>query len=260
MNASFLLAGLGLLSAPALAQGGKPGPFPRPGFHPQDHLMTVPASPSELAEGKRRLDSVIAAHGGEAFLKLSSVTFTGKGEASLPGAGEIAFESVKLTYAMPDRVRLDSVSAFGTISQVSPGRGKKPFMVMAGQVQDAPVDFRIPDPTAILREVVERNLAVRPVSDRQMPGFELPDEAGKPTTTLYFDAEKKLVRRIVLKNKQGELTVSLDAYKTTKGVSLPGKLAVFQGKDPLLSLTFSKAVVNPTLAESFFDPPKNSSK
>jgi hypothetical protein len=274
------LATLGLAVAPSLAQGPKPTPKPQnppPGRRPQDRPLPTdplpsgitivtprekPPTPEELVEGKRRRDAVVAAHGGERFLKLSGVTFVGKGQASLPGAGEIALDSVTLTFALPDRVRFDVTSVFGEISQVTPGKGKKPFMVMAGQVQDAPFEFRIPDPTAILREIVGRNLAVRPVTDIKdgdkatLSGFVLPDEAEKPTTTLYYDTEKKLLRQIVFRTKQGDLTVNLSGYKTTSRVALPGKFLVLQGKEPLLSLTFSQTTVNPMLNERFFDPPQ----
>ena len=276
-NLWISLAALGLTSLTALAQEAKPAskPLSPPrGYRPQDRALpvapareslTIPATPEELAEGKKRLDALVGGHGGEAFLKLTSVSFTGSGSASLPGAGNLDFDSVSLTFAIPDRVRMDVNSVFGDISQVVPGAGKKSFLVMAGQIQDAPFDFRLPDPTAILREAVQRNLAVRPTPDlvegkgsdkKTFKGISLPDEPGKPATTLYFDGEKGQVRRVVLKNKQGELTVNLSAYKTTEGVALPGTMAIYQGKDPLLTLNFTAAKVNQPLADDFFSPPK----
>ena len=249
---------LGLATVPSLAQTGKPDVKPAK----TAPVKILPATPEELAEGKKRLTELISAHGGEAFLKLAALTLTGKGEATMPGAGGITFESLTLTYATPDRIRLDVVSAFGDVRQVIPGAGKKPFMVLAGQVQDPPFELRIPDPMSILREAVQRNLAVRPVPDRKEKdgavslGIALPDEPGKPSTMLYFDAEKKLVRRILLKVKGSTLTVNLGGDKTVDGVATPGSLDVFQGEDPLISMTFTKASVNPTLPEDFFSPPK----
>lgn len=278
-NLWISLTALGLAVGPTLAQRDKPATkplTPPPGKRPQDRplptglppgeitvapLLEKPPTPEELAEGKKRLDGMIAAHGGDAFLKMNALTFSGKGFASLPGAGDIDFDAVKLTYAAPDKARLDVTSIFGEISQVVPGGAKKSFMVMAGQIQDPPFDLRIPDPTSILREAVRRNLAVRAIADTFeseksiLRGVALPEETGKPSTRLYYDAETKLVRRIVLKNKQGELTVNLSGYKTTEGIAVPGTLAIFQGKEPLLTLNFTGAKVNPSLANGFFDPP-----
>ena len=254
MKIALLALSISLIALPALAQDAKPLP---PVVAP-----VSTATPEELAEGKKRLDALISAHGGEKFLKLTSFTLKGKGEATMPGGDQkIPFESLKLSFALPDKMRLDISSFFGDIVQVTPGGGKKPFMVMAGQVQDPPFDLSLPDPTAILREAAQRSLAVTPVADikdgeKVLQGVSLPDEPKKPATTLYFDEEKHLIRRIVLKTTQGAITVNLNGYKTTDGIALPGGFALVQGKETLLSMTFDTAKVNPTFPDNYFSPPK----
>ncbi len=237
-----------LLSLPTLAQDTKPVELPKD---------TAPAPDPALVEGKARLDAIIAAHGGEAFLNLKGFTLKGKGEASFPGGDQgFAFDSLTLSCSLPDRVRLDVSMFFGDISYFLPGGGKKPVFVMAGEAQDPPFAIPISDPTQLLRDAAQKNVPVRPapdlkVGDKTFLGILLPG------ASVYYDPAKPLARRITLKNaKKENLTLELDKYKTQSGVSLPGAFVVKQGKDPLLTMNFDKIEIDPRFAEGFFSPPR----
>jgi hypothetical protein len=248
MKLSLALLAALYLALPTLAQDTKPVEPPKDVVHVSD-----PA----LVEGKTRLDAIIAAHGGEAFLNLKGFSLKGKGEASFPGGDQsFSFDSLTLSCGLPDRVRLDVSLFFGEISYFLPGGGKKPVFVMAGEAQEPPFTLPISDPTQLLRDAKTKNLPARPapdlkVGDKTFLGILLPG------ASIYYDPVRPLARRIMLKNaKKESLTLELDKYKTLGGVSLPGTFVVRQGKDPLLTMTFDKLEIDPKFAEGFFAPPK----
>jgi hypothetical protein len=244
----------------AAAPAPKPTPTPAPA---KPVVPETPATPEELAEGQSRIDALLLAHGGEAFLNLKTFVLKGKGAVNQGGA-LIPFDAVTLSVASPDRMRMDVTTPFGEIAQVFPGAGKSGWLEFGGSVQDLPATVTLPDPTQILRELITKGktpralpeTAEKPVGGKTLQGVSLKGEKG--TARVFLEPDTHLARLIVLTGgPQGTVRLQLGNYQpAVDGVVLPGAFQVVVGGVEMLSLTFDSRQINPPLADTLFVRPK----
>jgi zinc protease len=229
----------------------------------------VAVSAEDTAKGKALLDATVKAHGGDAFLALKSLTFTGKGELTTPqtqGGTKIPIDSLTLVSALPDRTRLDMNTGFGPITTASPGGGKPAWLSVGGQVMDPPGGGGSGgslDPATLVIRAAKNGYAVAALPDSDAPtadgkklkGFAITDDRGK-TSNVFVETDTGLVRRVENKTPNGSATVVLGSYKKAEGgVMVPTTLELLVNGQEQLSLTFTGVDLNKPVSDSVFDRP-----
>ena len=230
-----------------------------------------PAQPTtaDLEAGKALLAATIKAHGGDAFLSLKQMELRGKGELSPPGQEiKLPVERAVLTFVPPGRSRYDLKTTFGSVV-LATARDGSGWLSALGQVQDAPGgDGNIGDPTELLRKAAQGGFTVRllpektgdkPLTDSDGKGlrsFTVTDAANNRTARVYVEAESGLMRRIVVPQSKGDLTILLGSYHATEGVQLPGSLQITQNGKTFVTLTFDSFAVNKPVDDALFARPK----
>lgn len=227
----------------------------------------TPPTAEEAAAGKALLDSVIKAHGGDAFLAVKSIKATGAGELTPPGDSglKVPVDALTLTTAPGGKTRLDLTTGFGPVIVGSAGTGKTGWVVFGGQTQDQPGGGAgvTGDPTALLRDAVSGKYAARIVPTTEKTGdgkalkaFTLTTGTGG-MTTLFVEAETSVLRRIDSKQAGSSATVLLSDYKTAgSGVQLPGKVVTQVNGQEVFNLTLATFEINPSVTDALFERPK----
>ncbi len=231
---------------------------------------TAPIKPTaaETEAGKALLAATIKAFGGDAFLNLKQYQLKGKGELSPPGQEiKLPVNDATLTFSLPNRSRYDLKTTFGNIV-LATGKDGTGWISALGQIQDAPQGVgNIGDPTDLLRRAANGGYTVRPLSDKEaskpineadgkaLRGFTLTDAANR-TTHIYAEAESGLVRRVVVPDNKGSVTIFLGNYHETEGVMLPGSLQITQNGKTFITLSFDTFAVNKPVEDALFARPK----
>jgi zinc protease len=230
----------------------------------------VAISAEDAAKGKALLGAAIKAHGGDAFLALKSLTFTGKGELTAPqaqGGAKIPIDTVTLISVPPDRSRMDMVTGFGPITTANPGGGKPTWLSFGGQVQDPPSGGSggSIDPAGLLIQAAKNGYAVAalpeadaPTADggKKLKGFAVTDDRGK-TSNVFLEPDTNLVRRVDSKTPNGSATVVIGGYKKAEGgVMVPTALEILVNGQQQLALTFTGVDLNKPVDDSLFERPK----
>jgi zinc protease len=232
------------------------------------------ATAEELAAGKARMEAVIKAHGGDAFLNLKTLRAKGKGAVTPPGgqlAAKLNVEMLTLALATPDRVRIELTTGFGDITLGVPGGSATPWLNALGSVQDLPADVSalIPlfNPGQLLGQAQAKNYAIRALPDTEdgkpitadgkpLQGFAITDDRGN-TTEVYADPQTNLVRRLAVRSPKGDpLVVSMGDYHVTDGMQFPGTVRAAQGANTLFDFTFTSFEVNKPLDATLFARPQ----
>jgi zinc protease len=231
---------------------------------------TASASAEDAAKGKALLDATIKAHGGDAFLALKSLTFSGKGELTAPqaqGGAKIPIDSLTLVSALPDRSRMDMITGFGPITTASPGGGKPTWISFGGQVQDPPGGGGSGgslDPAALLIRAAKNGYSVVALPDADAPtadgkklkGFAITDDRGK-TSNVFVEPDTSLVRRVDNKTPNGSATVVIGGYKKAEGgLMVPTALELLVNGQQQLALTFTGVELNKAVNDTPFERPK----
>jgi len=234
----------------------------------------APATDEEKAEGKKRLMATIKAHGGDAFLKAKTIEMKGKGEVTPPNQEadtKLPIEALTITFAAPDKTRLELTANFGAIVFGAPGGDAKPWLQVLGQTRDAPAGLSSinPNQALLLAAQNEKDYSVRSLPEemkdgkevktndgKALTGFAITDKTGA-VTRLYAEKESGLLRRLVVfKGADNDIQILLGDYHKTENVQLPGMLKLIRGKTALLDLTFDKFAVNKPVDDSIFGSPK----
>jgi zinc protease len=227
-------------------------------------------STEEVTEGKARLAATVKAHGGDAFLNVKQLEMKGSGEFSPPGQQiKLKAKTAVLTVVRPGKARLEMNTDFGDIILAVPGAGMAGWVSALGNVQDLPPGggFIASDPTELLRSAMQDNRVVRALPAKEngkavtapdgkaLRGFSITDNKGQ-VSSVYVDAGTSLIRRIVVKGKQGNLIFLLSDYHNADGVQLPGSLQILGGETPIANMTFSSFQVNKPVDDALFARPK----
>jgi zinc protease len=220
------------------------------------------------AAGAKLLADTIAAHGGDAFVNIKTLSLSGTGEFSTPpqaGGLTIPLDSFTLTTTTGSRVRLSASSGLGDLLFVARGEGKGDFAVFAGQTQELPSgQISGIEPTEILRAAALKKYAVAAVpadpaeksaDGKPLTGYEVRNEKGEITRVLV-ESDTKRVRKLIATRPRGTATILLDGYTSpAKGVLLPGAIRVQQGGTDVFKLTFTKVEVDMPVADTLFEKP-----
>ena len=230
---------------------------------------TLQPKPAELEAGKALLAMTIKAHGGDAFLNLKQFELRGKGELSPPGQElKLPVERAILTFVPPSRSRYDLKTTFGSVILATAQDGSG-WISALGQVQDAPQGIgSVGDPTDLLRKAMQDGFTVRAVSEKlgdkptvdadgaSLRAFTVTDNAKNLTARVYVETGSGLMRRVVVPQNKGDLTILLGNYHNTEGVQLPGSLKITQGGKTFVTLTFDTFAVNKAVDDALFTRPK----
>ncbi len=241
-----------------------------PTLLPQKSSGSEPApnkpTSAEIEAGKALIAATIKAHGGDAFLNLKEYELKGKGELSPPGQDiKLPVDTATLTFSLPNRSRYDLKTTFGSIV-LATGKDGSGWISALGQIQDAPQGAgNIGDPMDLLRKAASSGYTVRPLPEsvkvpaetdgKALRGFTVTDPTNH-TTRLYTEVDTGLVRRVIVTESKGNVTILLGSYHDTEGVQLPGFLQVTQNGKTFLSLTFDTFAVNKPVNDSLFARPK----
>lgn len=242
--------------------------------HPVDLLLPMefahPATQS-TDEGKSRLDAIVKAHGGEAFLNLKEFVLKGKGELTPPNGEvdtKIPVEALTLSFVEPSKTRLDLTTGFGDVV-VSVG-GDSPWYQLAGKITDVPPSVLALvsnlDPIRLLRHAAQDKLFVRdlsadsakslPITDgKPLTGIDITDDK-KKVVQIFADKETNRVRALVTMGARGKIYILVSDYHKTADVQLPGALQVIQNKTTFLDFTFDSFEVNKPVDDTLFTRPK----
>lgn len=231
----------------------------------QTAVGTTPATAEEIAAGRARLDAAIKAHGGEAFLNVTSLKITGKGELSPPGGGgtKIPLSQIILTTVAPDKSRLDMKSDFGDFAFASMGGEKGGWISAVGNIQTLPPSrSSSADPNALLIAAAKRRFAVRSLASappsaegKKQIGFAVTNDKGI-VTEFYIEEGTNLVRQLTSKGRQGESSTFLGGYKAVNGLQMPTTMRTTQNGADFLSMTFDTFEFNKPVEDTLFDKPK----
>ncbi|MCW3098867.1 MAG: putative Zn-dependent peptidase [Chthonomonadaceae bacterium] len=230
---------------------------------------TVKPTAADLDAGKALLAATIKAHGGDAFLNLKQWELRGKGEISPPGQDlKLPVDKAVLTFVPPGRSRYDLQTTFGNITLASDKDGSG-WISALGQVQDSQKGVgSVGDPTDLLRKAAQGGYTVRPVAEKPgdkslvdsdgtiLRGFTITDNAANRTARVYVETDSGLMRRVVVSESKGDLTVRLGSYHNTAGVQLPGSLQITQNGKTFVTLTFDSFAVNKPIDDALFTRPK----
>ncbi len=197
------------------------------------------AAPAEMAKAMAMVQAAIAAHGGEAALrsvKDMKVTLAG----TLKRGESMADTETTRFYIRPDKVRIDQafMAPEGTLNTelVSTAAGIK---VRMGRREVPAKDPRLreqaraifSDPTFVLLNLVDAQppIALVPIVSVNEGGRTLEGLSFKPPgsggggdqVTLYFDAKTKLIARVKMPTRGGDLVIDLLDYKPVAGIQFP---------------------------------------
>lgn len=224
---------------------------------------------AELEAGKALLAATVKAHGGDAFLNLKQFELRGKGEVAMPGQDlKIPVDKAVLTFVPPSRSHYDLQTGFGNVALGTEKDGSG-WLSILGMIRDLPKGLGgVGDPTDLLRKASQDGFAVRPLpakaGDKALIGadgknlhaFAVTDTAANRTARVYVEAETGLMRRVVVSEAKGDITVLLGAYHNTEGVQLPGTLQITQGGKTFVDMTFDSFAVNKPINDALFTRPK----
>jgi len=225
---------------------------------------------AEVEAGRALLAATIKAHGGDAFLNLKQFELRGKGELS-PTAQDLKLpvEKAVLTFVPPSRSRYDLETTFGNIVLATDNDGSGWMSNPLGGVQDAPKGIgNVGDPTDLLRKAALGGYTVRPLpgktgdkplteSDgKTLRGFTVTEDSTNRTARVYVESESGLMRRVVVPESKGDLTILLGSYHNTNGVQLPGSLQITQNGKTFANLTFDGFSINKPVDAALFTRPK----
>ena len=230
---------------------------------------TVKPTGADIEAGKALLAATIKAHGGDAFLNLKQFEMRGKGELSPPGQElKLPVDKAVLTFVLPHRSRYDLQTAFGSVVLATDKDGSG-WLSALGQVQDAPSGVgNVGDPTDLLRKASQEGFTARllpektgdkPLTDadgRSLHGFTVTDNTAGRTARVYVETESGLMRRVVIPQSKGDLTILLGSYHSTEGVQLPGSLRITQNGKTFVTLTFDSFAINKAVDDALFVRPK----
>ncbi len=229
---------------------------------------TVKPTTADLEAGKTLLAATIKAHGGDAFLNVKQIEMRGKGELSPPGQEiKLPVEHAILTFAPPGRSRYDLKTTFGSVI-LATGKDGVGWLSALGQVQDGPGGSgNVGDPTELLRKAAQGGFTVRLLPEKTgdkslldsdgkaLRGFIVTDNNNRPAR-VYVETESGLMRRIVVPESRGDLTILLGSYHNTDGVQLPGTLQITQNGKTFVTLIFDAFAVNKPVDDALFARPK----
>ncbi|MBC8138964.1 MAG: hypothetical protein H8F28_24070 [Fibrella sp.] len=213
------------------------------------------------------LSNVVAAHGGEAFLSIRSLTVVGTGQFFTPpqiGRLKIALDSFTLYTASGGRSRLEAKSVFGALVFVIRGEDKGGLVVMGGRKQELPAEHMSGlEPMEFLRMAFNNNYAVTELPENT--GDSAPDNGAErcyeirslsgEVTCLFVDAETKLMRKLVSNRSRGEMTVSLADYQPVAGALIPGDLRLLENGEEVFHLVGKEITPNDVLNDKLFQTP-----
>lgn len=269
------VASVSLFALPTWAQTADPKPAdpPKPAevkaVEPTKPVET-PATPEEMAEGKKRLEATIKAHGGETFQNLKTLKLTGKGDLQAPpgsGADGQTFpvDTFYIYSSAPDKSRMEINTAVFSATFVNYGNNEGGYQEIGGSLTPSkPNETSAFDPTQTLRLAIARNYAVRAVEEKGADGKPLAGADGKPYVSFQITNEKGskstvstneagLVQRIAGRGPQGgESVTTFGEYKTFDGVQLPTKMSVRTQGVELLKITFSAAEINKAIDDKLY--------
>ena len=230
---------------------------------------TIKPTAADVDAGKALLAATIKAHGGDAFLNLKQFEMRGKGELSPPGQGiKLPVEEAVLTFAPPGRSRYDLKTTFGRVV-LATGKDGMGWFSALGQVQDAPQGAGgAGDPTELLRKAAQGGYTVRllpaktgdkmliDADGKSLRAFTVTDNVTNRSARVYVETESNLMRRIVVAESKGDLTILLGSYHATDGVQLPGSLQITQNGKTFVTLTFDAFSVNKPVDDALFARPQ----
>ena len=223
-------------------------------------------TPEAIAQGKALLAATVKAHGGEAFLGVTSLKATGKGSVQAPeqaGGVEIPIDALTLFFTLPDKARIEMETGFGSVVAGKPGDGKAGWVQMGGQVKNDANDNGVGlIPVTLLVRATKENFPVAALSDAPMPtadgkklkGFSVTDAKGREYH-LYVEEDASILRRVELTTPAGVTALEISPSKPTSGVLLPGGVQLKQGGKTMLTFTFFAFEVNPKLEDTLFQRP-----
>lgn len=233
---------------------------------PAENTPSVKSNATEIV-GKDLLASVVAAHGGETFLSIHSLTISGTGQFFTPpqiGRLKVALDSFTLYSAPGGRSRLEAKSVFGALVILTRGTGKGGFVVMGGRKQELPEEHMSGmEPMEFLRTAFVNNYPVTTVPemvDEKTQGkvselcYEVQSPSGE-VTHLFVDARTKLMRKLVSNRSRGEMTVLLADCRAIEGTKIPGELRLLENGAEIFHLFSKEITINHPLNDKLFEMP-----
>jgi zinc protease len=229
----------------------------------------VKPTTAEIEAGRALLAVTIKAHGGEAFMNLKQFELRGKGEISPPDQGiKLPVDRAILTFVPPSRSRYDLRTLFGSVILATDKDGTG-WLSALGQIKDAPQGIgSVGDPMDLLRRASQDGFTVRPLAVKtgdkpvadadgtSLRGFTVTDNSNNRSARVYVEADSGLMRRVVVAESKGDLTILLGSYHNTGGVQLPGSLEITQNGKTFVTLTFDSFAVNKPVDDALFTRPK----
>jgi zinc protease len=219
-----------------------------------------PAAAGDVAAGKELLAQAVKAHGGDAFLKLKSLTFKGKGVLTQAGS-DIPLDAVTFQTSPPDKSLMTMTTPFGPVLAGTPGGGKSGWLNLGGQIQEQAGFPSVPLYLLVQASRGELNVAALPatpvvksVDGKELKGFTITPDKGRPTR-VFIDPETGLIRRAEITAATGSTVLNIGSYKEVAGVKLPGTFEIVLNGQPLLSLIFDSIDATTPVADSVFEKP-----
>jgi hypothetical protein len=231
-------------------------------------VTTNPGLAGEEARssGAEWFAAIIAAHGGDAFLRLQSLKISGKGEFTTPpqtGGLTVPLPSFTLCIATGGRNRLDARTPTGPLRFIVHGKDKGGCVSLVGRTLDLPAaQTNSLEPTEFLRDAARERYPVtcEPESDERT-------EEGKTlrhgivhrgpgaVTHLYAESDTYLLRKLVANTPRGEMTVLLSDYREVSGLPLFGTLQLLENGANIVKLFCREFTLDEPFKDSLFHRP-----
>ena len=220
--------------------------------------------PVPEADGAGLFAATIAAHGGDAFLFLSSLTLTGSGTFTSPpqtGGLTVPLGHFTLTLADGGRVRFDTTGIGMSLSFVNRGNGKGGYVVIATRRLEIPAAHcdRI-EAFGLLRRAALRNSRVTTPADgmtdttadgKSLRAFCIHDDAGQ-LSTVWVETDTRLVRKTVTVTGRGEMTTLLGDYRYVDGVAVFGTMQLRENGGDVIFLRVASITANAPIDDKRF--------
>lgn len=221
--------------------------------------MAPVANAADAKAGLELANKVIAASGGEAYVKQKSIILKGSGTIS-PGPQTFPAKSITIYQVFPNKERIEIDLGIIAITQAS--NGEIGWVNQGGQVQDNPNQSKDSEyyGVDVLRKLGQDGWSARILPDMEVNGkqtksFAITYKDGQETT-FFVDSQTFLPSKITYQTRQAEIAVYLSDYRDVSGIQIPFAFEQWVQGSKLLVATFTEAQVNTDIDSKLFEKPQ----